>query len=459
MCNDDFVTTLGGVFRDRRYRRFVAARVTSVLGSTMAPIALAFAVLQRDPGAGVGPLAGALGAVMIARMLALVLFSLWGGVIADRLSRRGTMIASDLVAGASQGLLAVLVLQGRADLTALVVLTFVNSAASAVFGPASDGMLPLMLPREALKDAQALMMMAIGIARIAGAAGAGLLIAVAGPGGALLVDAATFFVSAALLGLVSLPKHVRATTTGVFADLRHGWREFVGREWIWVTVLQVGLINFFLSGGIFVLGPIIAEESLGGGAAWAVIVAAQAAGFLAGSTTALRITVERPVRLAVIATFAYAPPFFLLALGAPLWAVAVGMFFQGLAVDLFGALWMSVFLTRVPEESMSRISSYDQLSSMVLVPLGFAAVGPLAIAWGTRPTLLVYGAVVLAITAVTLLSADVRRVTALLTPRTDEADAAIDLSDTASTSQEPPSPRPPSGGPAAEEPTSGHPAR
>lgn len=409
------MTALGGVFADHRYRWLFGARCTSVLGSTLAPIALAFAVLQRDPDAGLGSLAGALGVVMIGRMLALVVFSLWGGVIADRLSRRRTMMASDLVAGASQAVLGLLVLQGRASIAVIAVLTFVNSGASAFFGPASDGMLPLLLPREALKDAQAVLMMGIGASRIIGAASAGVLIAVVGPGGALLVDAATFFVSAAMLSLVAVAAQVRAPTPSVLTDLRRGWHEFASREWAWVTVLQIGVMNFFLSGGLFVLGPIIAQQSLGGPFAWSVLIAAQAAGFLAGSTFALRVTVDRAVLVAVLATFAYAPPFFLLAVGAPLWAVAAGFFVEGMAIDFFGALWMSVFLTRVPEEAMSRVSSYDQLSSLVLVPLGFAAVAPIAAQFGTRATLLAYGTAMLALTALALLSRDVRRVTAART--------------------------------------------
>ena len=140
-----------GLLLDRRFRLFLSARTVSVFGSGMAPIALSFAVLGLDGQA------TELGVVLSARMLAQILFVLYGGGLADRFSRQRTMVLAALAAAASQALIATLLIAGQGTIGALIVLAFLNGVATAMFEPAAEGVLPLLLPPVLIKDARAML--------------------------------------------------------------------------------------------------------------------------------------------------------------------------------------------------------------------------------------------------------------------------------------------------------------
>jgi MFS family permease len=395
-----------GLLADRRFRRLMIARTVSVFGSAMAPIALAFAVLGLVSGAQ----ATQLGTVLFARMLAQVGFLLYGGVLADRFSRQRMMVVADLSAAATQAAIGVLLLSGRGSIAALIVLAFLNGLASAVFIPASDGILPLLVPAARVKDARALVQTGENAARIIGAAGAGAVVAVAGPGWALLLDAATFACSALLLGGMGLPPVERVRSHSLLAELRGGLREVTSREWMWVSLVQWSVFNFCISGGVFVLGPVLAAQRLGGALAWSAVIGVHSVGFLVGSLLVIRVNPRRPMRTATVWTLGLVTPVLTLALGAPLWLFALAMFLTGICMTVGEVLTNAVTMTQIPEEALSRAGAYQSLASMVLVPSGFAAVGPISDLFGVRRTLLGYAVLMLVAIAGALSSRSVRTV-------------------------------------------------
>jgi len=87
------------------FRRLFLARTLSLLGSAMAPVALAFAVLDQTHGA-----VAKLGIVLFARAAAQLAFLLPGGILADRISRRQQMLAAEVLSGCSQAAMAALFL-------------------------------------------------------------------------------------------------------------------------------------------------------------------------------------------------------------------------------------------------------------------------------------------------------------------------------------------------------------
>src|SRR5438067_4076797 len=128
---------LFGALREPRFRLLWLGQATSTLGDGLVPVALAFAViktLDRGP--------TALGVVLAAQTLPLVAFVLAGGVWADRLPRQMVMLVSDVVRGAVQATMAVLLLSGRAELWHLVVLAAIYGTAQAFFQPAATGRVP-----------------------------------------------------------------------------------------------------------------------------------------------------------------------------------------------------------------------------------------------------------------------------------------------------------------------------
>lgn len=337
--------------------------------------------------------------------LALVLL---GGVIADRMSRSRLMVLADVVGAVAYGGLAVMILAGHAPLLLMCVLAVAAGTATALFAPAMDGMVPLVVPAEQLQQANGSLRVAANVSLLLGLALSGVTVAWLGAGWALTLNALSFLISAVLTSLLTIGERPRKQSSG-WADLREGWREFSSRQWLWAVV--------------GVLGPLAAENHLGGARAWAVIVAAQALGAVAGAGLAARVRVERPILVAVLALLPSAVPIVLLGLGAPVWLIAVAMFGSGVSSDVFGVLWSTTMQREVPEEALSRVSSYDWFGSLAFAPLGLLAAGPAADAWGTDRMLFVCAALVVAATLGALLVPQVRT---LRSPARAERPAAAD---------------------------------
>ena len=395
------------VLRDRSFRYLFLARTVSLLGNAIAPVALAFAVLDLPGGS-----ATEIGLVLFAYSAARLVFLLWGGVLADRFARYRLMVGSDLLSGLTQACVAALFLTHTASLAPLMVLAAMNGTSSALFIPAATGLTPQVVPAPLLRPANALLSLSTNTASIAGAALAGVLVTTVGPGWALAVDALSFLVSAVLLAGVRVAHTARAEPASMLGDLRHGWREFVSRQWVWVVVAQFAFVNVYFDAGFFVLGPVVADQSLGGASAWSVIAASMSCGLLLGSLMMMRLSPRRPMRAAVLATFGFAPALLLLALGAPVWLIAVAATLTGVCATAFSVLWDTTLQSQVPQQALSRVSSYDALGSFALGPVGYAIVGPVSEAIGVTATLTA-AAVLLVLTSVAaLLSPSVRRLPA-----------------------------------------------
>lgn len=394
-----------GVLRLAGFRRLLLARTASALGTGAAPVALAFAVLGLPDA---GP--GTLGLVLTARAVPDVVFVLLGGVLADRVSRARLMVGSDVLAGLAQLATAALFITGTAAVPALMLLAALNGLATALFSPALTGLVPQVVPEPRLQAANGLLRLGTNVAHILGTALGGVLVVAIGAGPALLVDGLSFLLSAALLVGIAAPTAIREAST-VVEDLRQGWREFVGRQWVWVIVLNAGMINLAWAAAFGVLGPVRAREDYGGAGAWAAVLTAMSVGTVLGVLLAIRLRPRRPMLLATLATFVVAVPMALLATSAPVWAVAAAAFTTGVALDVFAVLWETALQRHVPTEMLSRVSAYDWLGSLVLVPLGLALAGPAATTLGLDGALWAATALVVVPTGLALLSPQVRRLT------------------------------------------------
>ncbi|MGV2915526.1 MFS transporter [Streptomyces alfalfae] len=364
------------LFKERSFLLLFSARSFSLLGDAIAPVGLAFAILAMPNGSG-----STLGIVTAARLAAQVAFLLYGGVLADRLPRHQVMVWADLAAGLAQGAIAVLVLTETASIANLVALSIVSGAASALFTPASRSVTVQLVPAEKIQSANALVQLSMNAGSIGGAALAGVLVTLLGAGWALAVDAATFLVSAALLAGVRLngsASEQLSTCEGFFAQLRDGWREFTARSWVWTAVAQLAVVNVCIGGAFVVLGPVEAEERLGGASAWAAILTAQAAGFVVGSLLAMRVRPRRPLRAAVLFTLGIVPTLVSLAYAAPVAVIAGAMFVTGVCVSLNDVTFLTALQKHLPEESISRVMSYDAFGSFIFIPLGLAVATPIA---------------------------------------------------------------------------------
>ncbi|HTO55308.1 MAG TPA: MFS transporter [Myxococcota bacterium] len=392
------------LLREPNFARVFAARLISAFGTPMGPVALPFAVLEDLHGT-----ARDVGLVIAAASAAQVTFLLLGGALADRGSRRGQMVIADLAAAGAQGTIAVLLALQLASVPSLILLELVIGTALALQHPAAVGLVPLVVEREALQPANALLAIAQSTAMGLGAAVAGLVAAQFGARVALAIDALTFLVSALLVSGVRERAQARgAPSESLWAELRDGWREFTSHRWLWTIVLQftVMLVGWF--GAYGVVGPVVAKRALGGAAAWGVIAAANGFGNIAGGLVILRVHFARPMLVATLCCFSFALLPLALIQPLPVPWIAAAAFSAGFTGEIFGVLWYTALHTHVDAAALSRVSAYDAVGSIALVPLGEVAAGFALDAYGPAVTLLAACAAIVVPTAAVLLVPEVR---------------------------------------------------
>ncbi|MCL8025357.1 MFS transporter [Nocardioides bruguierae] len=390
------------------FRWFFTAEVVSSIGSAGSGIALAFAVLE------ISGSPAAVGWVLAASTIPMVTLMLVGGAVADRWPRTLVLRGTNAVMFATQGLAAVLVLTGVAEIWHLVVLGLVNGTAEALGYPAFHGMIPVLLPAERRKAGYLLFSQASSATGIVGPALVGLVVATAGPGWAMAFDAATYLFAAVFLGLLRLPRSERAASrSSVLADVRAGWT--YARELGWVIpVSSYSLVfNALIAGGIGVLGPVIAEGTIGSDG-WGLARSAQAVGvivfaWLLGRAFAGRF-LRRPLVACIVGFGVLGTPILALGLGGPLPVLMAAFLVAGGGSALIEVTWGLVVAEKVPEEMLSRIQSIDGFFSFVGMPVGQLVVGPLAVAIGTRDVELGLYALFLGVMVAGLLRPVLRRV-------------------------------------------------
>lgn len=388
--------------REREFRLLFLGRTVSLFGSAFAPVAIAFAVLDLTGSA------SDLGLVVAAGFVPQVFFILVGGIWADRLPRHHVMVVSDLVAGGAQAAIAALVLTGSAEIWHLLALQVVRGVASSFFFPASQGIVPQTISARLLQEANALLRLTRNGTQIGGTAAGGIIVAATGSGWALAFDAATYFLGAAFLLGMRLPRNLTMPERHFARELREGWDAFRSRAWLWGIVVQFAFVNAAGVGAWAVLGPVVAEADLGGAAAWGFILAAQSAGFILGSVFTLRYRPDRILLVATLAIFPMAVPIVLLAAPAPVVVIALAAFAAGFGIEIFGVFWDVAMQQQIPPEQLSRLYSYDALGSFVFIPLGAAVAGPMAVHVGVTETLVGAAVVIVVATALVLLIDEVR---------------------------------------------------
>jgi MFS family permease len=370
--------------RHAPFRFLLSGRVVSMTGNAVAPIALAFAVLDLTGSA------LDLGIVVGGRSITTIVFILIGGVVADRLPRSVVMVASSTLAAASQAAVAALVLTHTATIPLLLALSCVNGLVSAFAFPAVSALVPQTVNDDERTQANALNRLGSNAAMILGAALGGLLVAGVGPGWGLAVDSATFLVSAVLFGLVRVKDHRAPSREGarMLTELREGWREFVSRPWVWIVVLGFTFFNMAEQGALNVIGPTVADASFGR-TVWGLVLAAETAGGVIGALIAMRVRVRRLLLLGIVCCVA--PPTLLVALAlTPVATVLIpAALLTGLAIEQFSIAWEVSIQEHIPADKLARVYSYDALGSLLGIPVGQILAGPLAVALGASPALLI----------------------------------------------------------------------
>jgi len=385
---------LPAALRERPFALLFAGQAASMLGTWLFVVALPFAALALHASP------GQLGLVLAARHVPTAALSLVGGAWADRFERRRVIIASDLVRAATQGLVAALLLTGAAQLWHLAALGAVYGAADAFFFPAFIGLVPAAAGAEHTQEANALLRISAHVAQLAGAPLGGVLVAAVGAGEAIAIDSLGFLVSAACL--LRMPRVRAARERASEPTLRAiatGWRAVRARPWVSRFLAVLVAYHAAVLPCVFVLGPLIAQRELDGATSWGIIQGAFAAGAVAGGVLAIRWRPARPVRVLGAAFAVAALQSTIIALGHTTAVIAAVEAFAAVGVSFGWTMWESTIQLRIPEHLVSRVISFDFLTSTATLPLGMAVIGPIAAAAGLRPTMVTATALCAALAA------------------------------------------------------------
>jgi MFS family permease len=371
--------------REPAFRNLFAGQALSRLGDRIAPVALAFGVIDS------GGSAADLGLVVAAGTIPFALFAIAAGVWGDRVPRRRVMIASDSVRAVVQVITGALLLSGSADVWMLAALAAVYGTGDAFFWPAMNGLLPETIESDRLQEANALLGTTQSASNILGPVIAGVLIAIADPGGAILLDAATFVVSIVFLLRIA-PTALGAGASdsdneGFVEQLRGGWREVRSRTWVWTGLIALAAYHVIVLPAVFVLGPILSERELNGASSWAIIVAGFGVGSVIGQVLIYRLPFRRPMRASMIGFVIASSQAAIIGSGLPVAAIAALEALTGVAVSIAFTLWETSLQQHIPSRALSRVSSYDFTASAGLMPIGLALAGPISDSIGLHTTL------------------------------------------------------------------------
>ena len=408
----------GGFFRRfpvlgiRDFRLLLTDRLIAPASVGFSIVGVSFAVLK------VTGSAADLSYVLAAQIAPSLVFALLGGVAADRFPPQRVIVAANLLMALGEGTFGLLALTSSPPLWAMIGLEAITGTGAAIFYPASQALLPRLVPREALQEASAISRLVMNVGQMAGAAIAGLLVAAAGAGWALVLCGIGMISTIPMLLAIRGSRPVIgqvATGAGpdpagrsMLAELREGWSEFRSHTWLWVIVAQFCVVMMAWYGAFSVLGPVVAREHLGGPAAWGAITAADAFGLIAGGLAALRFTPRRPMLFVVLTGGAVAISPLSLAMVLPLPAVCLASFGLGVFVEMMMVQWTVTMARNIPPDKLARVSSYDVLGSVMAMPAGALIAGPLGTAIGAARAQYAAAAVIVIASALALIPREVR---------------------------------------------------
>jgi len=392
------------VLSHKYVKRLFIARFISNFGNGMGPIALAFGILALPNGS-----ANMLGLVLGATTVVFLLMAPFGGVIADKYGRARMVGVTDMAAGLVLFIQVAYFATGDVPLAVLLITNGFFGLMWGIFWPAFSGLMPAVLPEAGLQKGNALNAFMTNAGVISGAAVAGLLIEVFGVAFTLAIDAASFFISGLMIFTFRhLTPRAEQTENTMLDDLLHGWKVFLSFRWIVIIVGAFSFIVMCWAAAENVLGPLIALEHFNGPKSWSFVISAESAGLIVGSLIAIKIKPKYPMRFLMLSSFTIT--FYIWSLAKPqsLLMIAFGAFLFGITLDLWGTLWSTALQRKVPRDSLSRVSSFDAMGSMMFRPVGLAIAAPLSTLFGIENFLQILAAITVVAIIVPLLDPQVR---------------------------------------------------
>jgi MFS family permease len=398
------------ILRPLRIRDFAflwAGATVSLMGDGIYVVALAWQVyeLSNSP--------TALSLVGVAWTLPLAAFVLVGGVVTDRVERRRVMIAADLLRVLAAGAIGLLSLTGTVELWHLILLAVVFGTGEAFFGPAFTSIVPQIVPRHLLLEANSLDQFIRPLAfMLIGPALGGWIVAVLGPGEAFLLNAASFAVSAVAVSLMRPRPLARreGERPTVLRELREGLAFVRAHTWLWATLLAAAIFLLAYWGPVDVLVPYRVRNDVGGGADdFGLVLACGGVGsILAALFVGQRGLPRRHITFMYLAWTVGSFALVGFGLATAVWQLMAISLAEGACFTAGLVVWGTLVHTLVPAGLLGRVTSLDWFISTSLVPVSFALTGPIAGSIGVETTLVAAGIAAAAATLVCLFIPGVR---------------------------------------------------
>ncbi len=398
------------LFRALTYRPFAllwSGQTISRMGDSLYQIALAWWVLEKTGSA------VAMGAVLIFSSVPMLLFLLIGGVVVDRLPRPRVMFASDLLRGLVVAIVALLAFQNLLQIWHIYAASIVFGLAEAFFRPAYSAIVPDIAPRETLTSANSLTSLSNEIAGIGGPAVGAAIVAAGGTSMAFVLDAISFFISAGCLAAIlsmAPAENERRESSSVLRDMREGIGTVRASPWLWITIALAAFANITLAGPFSVTMPFLIKDHLhaGVGSLGLVYSAISLGSVLTAVWLGSRLRLRRRgiftygswlVSALVMTAIGFSP----LVIG-----VAAAAFICGAGLSIGNLIWVNTLQELVPANLLGRVSSIDNLGSLVFTPIGYGVAGWATDLIGPSSVFIVGGVITLCITMLGLTHPAVR---------------------------------------------------
>ena len=355
-------------------KRYYAGRFISNFGNGMSPVALAFGILHLKNGSPT-----LLGWILGSATISMLIVAPFGGVIADKFGRVRMAGISDTWGSIGLFIQAFFFIKGDVPIWLMLIANINFGLMWGIFWPANSGIVPALVPEKDLQQANAFGNFFTNSSMILGAASAGILVAQFGAGWAPLIDASTFLISGLLVLSFSKKVHAKSESEhSMLFDLKHGWKVFISYRWIVVEVAGFSVIVMAWAWGENVLGPLISLQHFNGAKSWSLVLTMESIGLIIGSIIGMRVKFKYPMRTLTLLTLFFALYMYSMVAPLPLWFIAMSAFIWGIVLDLWASIWPTALQRTVPRETLSRISSFDAMGSLLLRPVGLAIAGPIS---------------------------------------------------------------------------------
>jgi MFS family permease len=385
-------------------KRFFIAQFITNFGNGMSPIALAFGILALPNGS-----PNLLGLVLGLTSAMFIVMAPFGGVIADKYGRARVIGLTDMAAGAVLFIQVGFFATGDVPAAVLLIVNGCYGLLSGIFWPAITGIMPTIVAKDGLQKANAINGLMKNSGLIVGAASAGFLIDAYGAAITLGIDATTFLFSGFLVfSLRHLTPLIKDSKNTMLDDLIHGWQVFISFRWIVIGVISFSFIAMCWAAAENVLGPLIALEHFEGAKSWSLVITAESIGLVVGALIGMKVKIKYPIRFLQISTITITFYIFSLAKPQSLAVIAFFAFLFGIVLDLWATLWYTLLHRKVPHETLSRVSAFDSLGSLIFKPIGLAIAAPLATLMGIEPLIYLLCAITIVAIFLPLLSSQVR---------------------------------------------------